>query len=58
MPQELPATRACQRYGRNEGQGERQKEYELTLFADGRAIIKGTNEASVARNLYSKYVGA
>jgi adenylyltransferase/sulfurtransferase len=41
-----------------EGSGERRKEYELTLFADGRAIIKGTNEASVARNLYSKYVGA
>jgi adenylyltransferase/sulfurtransferase len=41
-----------------EGSGERRKEYELTLFADGRAIIKGTNEASVARNLYAKYVGA
>jgi adenylyltransferase/sulfurtransferase len=41
-----------------EGSGDRRKEYELTLFADGRAIIKGTNEASVARNLYSKYVGA
>ncbi len=41
-----------------EGDGERRKEYELTLFADGRAIIKGTNEASVARNLYAKYVGA
>ena len=41
-----------------EGEGERRKDYELTLFADGRAIIKGTNEASVARNIYSKYVGA
>ncbi len=41
-----------------EGEGERRKEYELTLFADGRAIIKGTNEATVARNLYAKYVGA
>jgi adenylyltransferase/sulfurtransferase len=41
-----------------EGAGDRRKEYELTLFADGRAIVKGTNEASVARNLYSKYVGA
>jgi adenylyltransferase/sulfurtransferase len=41
-----------------EGDGERRREYELTLFADGRAIIKGTNEAGVARGLYSKYVGA
>ncbi len=41
-----------------EGEGDRRKEYELTLFADGRAILKGTNEASVARALYSKYVGA
>jgi len=31
--------------------------YEMTLFADGRAIIKGTDEESVARNLYAKYVG-
>ncbi len=42
----------------NEGQGERQRQHELTLFADGRAIIKGTNDASVARAIYSKYVGA
>ena len=41
-----------------EGEGERRKEYELTLFADGRAIIKGTNESAVARTIYSKYVGA
>ena len=31
--------------------------YELTLFSDGRAIIKGTEEASVARSVYSKMVG-
>jgi molybdopterin-synthase adenylyltransferase len=31
--------------------------YELTIFADGRAIIKGTTEPGVARSLYSKYVG-
>ncbi|HVS73280.1 MAG TPA: ThiF family adenylyltransferase [Phycisphaerae bacterium] len=41
-----------------EGAGERRREYELTLFADGRAIVKGTNEAGVARSLYAKYVGA
>lgn len=33
------------------------KNYEITLFADGRAIVKGTGEAGVARSVYSKYVG-
>ncbi len=32
--------------------------YELTLFTDGRAIVKGTKEANVARSIYAKYVGA
>jgi adenylyltransferase/sulfurtransferase len=31
--------------------------YELTLFPDGRAIIKGTNDTSVARSLYARFVG-
>jgi molybdopterin/thiamine biosynthesis adenylyltransferase len=31
--------------------------YEMTLFPDGRAIIKGTNDAAVARSLYARYVG-
>ncbi len=31
--------------------------YEITLFADGRAIIKGTEDESTARGLYAKYVG-
>ncbi len=31
--------------------------YEITLFADGRAIIKGTEDESVARGLYAKYIG-
>ena len=31
--------------------------YELTLFRDGRAIVKGTEEAAVARSVYSKMVG-
>ena len=30
----------------------------LTLFPDGRAIIKGTDDANRARSLYAKYVGA
>ena len=32
--------------------------YELTVFADGRAIIKGTRDLAVARSLYARYVGA
>jgi len=31
--------------------------YEITLFKDGRAIIKGTEEAGLARSVYSKMVG-
>lgn len=31
--------------------------YELTLFPDARAIIKGTDDPSVARSLYARYVG-
>jgi molybdopterin/thiamine biosynthesis adenylyltransferase len=31
---------------------------ELTLFPNGRAIIKGTPEPEVARSIYAKYVGA
>ncbi len=32
--------------------------YEMTLFPDGRAIIKGTNDTSVARSLYARFVGS
>jgi molybdopterin-synthase adenylyltransferase len=32
--------------------------YELTLFPDGRAIIKGTDDPGVARSLYAKFIGA
>ncbi|MDP6957263.1 MAG: ThiF family adenylyltransferase [Planctomycetota bacterium] len=35
----------------------RLQENELTLFPDGRAIVKGTNDPSRARSLYAKYVG-
>jgi adenylyltransferase/sulfurtransferase len=30
---------------------------EITVFRDGRAIVKGTDDVSVARSLYAKYVG-
>lgn len=32
--------------------------YEMTLFPDGRAIIKGTSDPAVARSLYARYVGS
>ena len=32
--------------------------YELTIFPDGRAIIKGTTDTGVARSLYARYIGA
>ncbi|MEO6656395.1 MAG: ThiF family adenylyltransferase [Pyrinomonadaceae bacterium] len=30
---------------------------EITVFSDGRAIIKGTDDVSAARTLYAKYIG-
>ncbi|MEO8726608.1 MAG: ThiF family adenylyltransferase [Acidobacteriaceae bacterium] len=33
-------------------------EYEMTLFPDGRAIIKGTTDAAVARSLYARFIGS
>ena len=32
--------------------------YEMTLFPDGRAIIKGTTDTALARSLYARYVGS
>jgi adenylyltransferase/sulfurtransferase len=32
--------------------------YDLTVFPDGRAIVKGTPDPAVARSLYAQYVGA
>jgi molybdopterin/thiamine biosynthesis adenylyltransferase len=32
--------------------------YEMTVFADGRAILKGTKDPATARSLYSRYIGA
>ncbi len=32
--------------------------YEITLFPDGRAIIKGTTDTAVARSLYARFVGS
>jgi hypothetical protein len=32
--------------------------YELMVFPDGRAIVKGTTDVGIARSLYARYVGA
>jgi molybdopterin-synthase adenylyltransferase len=32
--------------------------YELTVFTDGRAIVKGTKDPAIARSLYARYIGA
>ncbi|HKW87718.1 MAG TPA: ThiF family adenylyltransferase [Candidatus Acidoferrales bacterium] len=32
--------------------------YEMTVFPDGRAVVKGTRDPAVARSLYSRYIGA
>lgn len=32
--------------------------FELTIFQDARAIIRGTDDISLARSLYAKYVGS
>lgn len=34
------------------------KRWEITLFADGRAIVKGTDETDTARAVYARYIGS
>ena len=34
------------------------EQYELTLFADGRAIIKGSSDPALARSFYARYIGS
>ncbi len=36
----------------------RRGEHTLTLFADGRALIQGTTDVTVARTLYARFVGS
>lgn len=35
----------------------KERDKEISLFRDGRAIIKGTDDEKVARSLYARYVG-
>lgn len=32
--------------------------YELTVFPDGRALVKGTTDPTVAKTVYAKYIGS
>lgn len=32
--------------------------YEVTVFSDGRAVVKGTQDPALARTLYARYIGA
>ena len=36
----------------------RAADFDVTLFPDGRAIIKGTSDPAAARSFYAKYIGA
>jgi len=35
----------------------KKEEYELVIFPDGRVMVKGTEDISLAKSLYAKYVG-
>jgi adenylyltransferase/sulfurtransferase len=35
----------------------REPDYDVTVFRDGRAIIKGTEDIAVARGIYARYIG-
>jgi len=30
----------------------------VTLFADGRALVQGTTDVTVARSLYARFIGS
>jgi adenylyltransferase/sulfurtransferase len=32
--------------------------HEMTVFADGRAILKGSQDPALARSLYARYIGS
>jgi adenylyltransferase/sulfurtransferase len=35
----------------------RVESYDITVFADARSIIKGTNDINTARGIYARYIG-
>jgi len=34
------------------------EDYKLTVFPDGRSLVQGTSEITIAKNLYAKYIGS
>jgi adenylyltransferase/sulfurtransferase len=34
------------------------QDYQLTVFPDGRAIVKGTTDVGIARSLYARFIGS
>jgi adenylyltransferase/sulfurtransferase len=38
--------------------GDESQRLQVTLFADGRAIVKGTKNVAEARGVYAKYIGS
>ena len=36
----------------------RSQSYEFTIFPDNRAIIQGTDDISLAKTLYARYIGS
>jgi len=34
------------------------KHYSLTVFSDGRAIVQGTTDVTMARSLYARFIGS
>ena len=36
----------------------RRGDYSITLFTDGRALIQGTTDVTIARTLYARYIGS
>jgi len=52
-PPRAPSTIEERQAQHIEGEG-----YEITVFADGRAIIKGTRDPAVARSLYARFIGS
>jgi adenylyltransferase/sulfurtransferase len=33
-------------------------EHDVTLFDDGRALVKGTSDPAVARSVYDRFIGS
>ena len=55
---EFAYARNCWQTGKCDCPTLRNPDYEVTVFKDGRAIIKGTEDVGLARGVYSRYIGS